>query len=245
LVGVGLALILAIRAFVELRRAEYYVVREEARRSALRALALVALLTLLTLSFLFVPRRAPAPTPTPTATFLPSPTVVSSVATVTPSTPPTLTPTSEATPLPTATEPFIPTQTPQATLPVTFTTPLPSAVPPPADASIELWTLAQDVDENSQPVTPGSQFPAGVEQISLFFRYDGLLPNVPVTTLWYREGELLSGGPTLWERENATGAGYLFLSLENGFPVGQYEVQMWLDNRLQIRSFFSVVQAEG
>ena len=143
LVGAGLmafalALIITVRAYVQLRRAEFYIVREEARRTVVRASLLVVVLALLTVGSFFIPRQAPklsvtlVTVPEPSLTLQPTRGTPLPVASAT------------ATPLATATEPFIPTSTTQATLPVTFTTPLPSAVPPPADARIEFWVLAQE-----------------------------------------------------------------------------------------------------
>lgn len=239
LTGVALSLIVTIRAYAELRRAEYYIIREEARRTAVRASLSVLILALLTIGSLFIPRQASQPHPTLTPTPYQSPTPTPTRATPTP------TATATPTPQPTATEPFIPTSTPQASLPITLTTPLPSAVPPPADARFEFWTLAREVDENNQPVGPATQFPEGIERIYLFFRYDGLLPNASWTTVWYQNGEYLSGGTNLWESQRPAGEGYVFLTLNGGYLVGEYEVQVWLGNRLQIRVFFSVVRAEG
>lgn len=238
-VSIVLALIVTIRAYLQVRRAEYYVVREEARRTALRATLVLFLLVLLTILLSIAPRQASAPeptaTPTPGQTPTPTPTRAAPTPTATPS----------PTPRATATEPFIPTSTPQAKLPAAFTSPLPSAVPPPADARLEFWTFAQDVSESGQPLEPATQFPAGIERIYLFFRYDGLLPNVPWTTAWYRSGELIGGGTKLWRAEKPVGARYEFLEFSGGYPVGDYEVQVWLGDRLQIRITFSVVSAGG
>lgn len=239
LVSVALALVVVVRAYAQLRRGEYYVIREAARRTVLRASLVTLILLLLTISFLIIPRQAPQADPQPTATPHPSPTLTPTRATPTPTATVTLTP------QPTATEPFIPTSTPQATLPITFTTALSLAVPPPADARIEFWTLAQGVDENDQPVGVGTQFPQGIERIYLFFRYDGLLPDVPWTTVWYQDGAFLDGGTNLWESQQTVGEWYVFLTLGGGYPVGEYEVQVWLGERLQIRVFFSVTRAEG
>ena len=239
LAGIVLSLILTIRAYIQVRRAEYYILREEARRTALRMSLLVLLLTLLTVGSLFLPRQTPAQQPTPAATpFLtltPAPTRI----VLTP------TPTATSTPQATATEPFIPTSTPQATLPATFSSPLPSAVPPPGDARFEFWTLAQGVDANNQPVEPSTAFPTGIESVYLFFRYDGLRSSVPWTTAWYRNGELLSGGTSLWRSERPAGEWHVFMEFAGGYPAGEYEVQVWLGDRLQIRAGFSVVSAEG
>jgi hypothetical protein len=234
LVGATLALIVAIRSFTQVRRAGYYIVREAARRTALRASLLFMVLVLLTVVVPFIPRQAPAPDPTLTPTPYSSPTPTPTRTTPMP------TATSTPTPLPTATEPFIPTSTPQPTLPITFTAAFSLAVAPPADARITLWTLAQGVDENSRPVGAATQFSEGIERIYLFFTYDGLLPNVPVTVLWYHEGELLSGGTELWESQRSRGERYVYLTPSGGYQAGQYEVQVWLGDRLQIRTFFSV-----
>jgi hypothetical protein len=236
LVGVAVALIAAIRAFLQSRSGEYYVIRDEARRTALRAFLIFLIMVVLTIAFLFIPRQESTPQPTVTITLskppmsMPTDMVATAIATVTP------------TPRPTATEPFIPTSTPQATLPITLTQPLPSAVPPPGDSRFEFWTLAQDVDDNSQPVEPSMEFPLGTERIYLFFRYNGLLPDVPWSIVWYGNGEFLSGGTRLWETEKPAGERHEFLEFGGGFPVGQYEVQVWLGDQLQIRVRFSVVE---
>lgn len=242
LVGAGLAsialsLVVAIRAYIQVGRAGYYVVREAARRTAVRASLAILIFTLLTIVVPFIPRQAPTPDPTPIPTPHSSPTPTPTRATSTP------TATYTATPLPTATEPFIPTSTPQPTLPITFTVALSLAVPPPADATIEFWTLAEGVDRNNRPVGPATQFPEGIERVYLFFVYDGLLPDVPVTTVWYRDGEFLSGGTDLWESRRTRGERYVYMTLGGGYSAGEYEVQVWLGDRLQIRVFFSVVEA--
>ncbi len=236
-IGTALALLVATRAYIQLRRGEYYVIREEARQLLFKSLLVALVFALLTVAFVILPRQTASPTPsTPAA---PPPSTDTPAPTWTPQAPTaTITPT----PKPTATEPFIPTSTPQATLPVTFTQAISGAVPPPADAQIEFWTLAQGVDENNQPVNPSQQFPSGIERVYLFFRYDGLLPNVPWAVIWYYDGKLLSGGMDLWETQQPSGEWYVYLTLGGGFSAGEYQVQVWLGERLQIRTMFSVGQ---
>ncbi len=199
----------------------------------------VVILILLTVGFLLIPRQTPASEPTPTVTLSPSPTSTPTATALTP------TATATATPRPTATEPFIPTATPQATLPVTLTQPLPSAVPPPGDARFDFWTLAEGVDENDQPVNPTTNFVAGIERVYFFFRYDGLLPNVPWSVVWYQDGEMLDGSTRLWEPERPVGERFEFLGYAGGFPPGEYQVQAWLGDELQIRVTFIVIEPQG
>jgi hypothetical protein len=94
-------------------------------------------------------------------------------------------------------------------------------------------------------MTPSTEFPVGIERVYVFFRYDGLRPNVPWTTVWYRNAEPVSGGTRLWESERSVGQWYEYLEFAGGYPVGEYEVQIWLGQHLQIRAFFSVTSAEG
>lgn len=239
LVGVALALIVTVRAFIQTRSGEYYVIRDEARRTALRGLIVVLILILLTLGVILIPRQTPASELTPT--IIPSPSPTSTPTDAPPAAVATVTPTAR----PTATEPFIPTSTPQATLPITLTQPLPSAVPPPGDARFEFWALAQDVDESNQPVNASAEFAAGTERIYLFFRYDGLLPDVPWSVVWYQDGNLLDGSTRLWESERPVGERFEFFTYAGGFPAGEYEVQVWLGDELQVRAAFSVVQTQG
>jgi hypothetical protein len=127
---------------------------------------------------------------------------------------------------------------------VTLTLPLPSAVPPPGDAGFQFWTLAQGVDENGLPVEPSTGFPVGIERVYLFFRYNGLLPNIPWSVVWYQDGEYLNGGTRLWEPERPAGDRHEFLEYGEGFPAGEYEVQVWLGDQLQIRVSFAVGEGQ-
>jgi hypothetical protein len=63
--------------------------------------------------------------------------------------------------------------------------------------------------------------------------------------VWYKDGEYLSGGTDLWESQRPAGERYIFLGSLSGYTEGEYEVQVWLGDRLQIRAFFSVIKAEG
>ena len=94
--------------------------------------------------------------------------------------------------------------------------------------------LAQGVSDDNRPVEPATQFTEGIERIYLFFIYDGLLPGVPITVVWYREDELLSGGTDLWESQQSGGERYVFLAPSGGYTAGEYEVQVWLGDRMQV-----------
>jgi len=198
LVGVALSLFAlrnAIRHFNQSRRAPYYILREEAARSAGRWTLATLLGTALTVALVVYASQAPAspliaPTATPTQT----------IPTLGPA--PTRTPTSTRTlsPTPTAAPTFTPTATRAAVdIPDILLTPIPDAVPPSPEARFEFLTLASRIDDDLQPVDPGLQFPAGTSRVYAFFRASAVNNGAPWGIFCYRDGNIFDLFVGLWE----------------------------------------------
>lgn len=226
---------LTIREFLRSRRAKYYAVRQSALRRAAR-FALVSLLLVALGAALFgapslLPQIIQTPTPTPTATAQPSPS---------PSPSPRPSPTPTPTRRPTATAPLIPTATPEVLLPESALSPLPSAVPAGEDAEIELLALATGEDEEGRPLEPGSEFPPGDHRMYLFFQYEGMEDGVMTTFAWYREGEFIEGCSDTWlwgmvedRHWGESGKISYFCEPAGGWEPGQYEIHVFIEDRLQ------------
>ena len=245
---------LSFRSFLRFRRASYFFVREEAfRRLTIRLAWALALLTLAAILFLaapylstsaeehpekssssgpFIPPTLTPSYPSPTDTPQPSP-APTSTPTLTPS------PTATSTPEPLTPSPAAPTSTseePKATL-----TPVPAR----ADAQITLQALAQDIDENNQPVDPGDTFPPGDYWIYLFFTYENMADGVQRSFEWYRNGEFWErcSDEGLWEW-GAAGGTYYWCHPSTGWEPGSYEIRVYVEGELQGAMTFSV-EAEG
>ena len=229
---------LAISQLIKARRAPYYVLRREALgrtvRFALVALVLLALAVALLILTPLLPASVSLPTPVPTATPTIQPTPTSTL-------PPTRTPTATPTRRPTATAPFIPTSTPAITVPDSALSPLPSAVPAREDARIAIITLAADLDDSDQPVDPGTEFPPGDHRVYLFISYEDMTNGVPWTLALYREGEFLDAATQLWEW-GEQGSTYLFYKPPEGYEPGLYEMQVFIEARLQGVAQFVIVE---
>ena len=223
--------VMAIYQMDRARRAPFYVARGAALQRVRRWALVALLMVVVALNLLIVaprlaktldrPEEPVRDTPTPTAAAMVAPTPR-------PSRTPTVTPTRR----PTATPPFIPTPTSDVALPESAVTPLPDAVPAGEGAHITVITLAAERDEAGQPVDPGAEFPPGDHRVYLFISYEGMADGVAWTFAIYRDGELVDSATQVWEW-GAAGKTYLYFKPPGGYEPGLYEMQVFIEERLQ------------
>jgi len=84
---------------------------------------------------------------------------------------------------------------------------------------------------NGEPINPGTQFPAGQEALYISFDYSNMVNGVLWRFIFYRNYELFGGATRLWEW-GGSGRTYFYLRPAEGFPPGEYEVQMLLDEEI-------------
>lgn len=247
-----LFLALIVYQYLKSHRAKYYVARQSAtqelKRRLLLMLVLVALGAISLLSYALLPSLAPRPTPTPTPTLTATPTSFPTlVPTLSPqpSRTPTITPTRRPTETPTATPSPSPTPTPRAQLPDAALSPLPSAVPAGEEASISLLRL----DAEDEVAVSANQFPTGRYRIYLFFRYEGMEDGIMTTFAWYRDEEFIERCSDTWlwgmvqGREwGEDGQMSYYCNPSPGWQPGDYEIHIFIENRLQGIAEFQVVE---
>lgn len=244
----------SVLKFRHARTAEYYILREAARRSGTRLLLLAFISLILAGGTLYLRSRwgamvSPTPTLTPTVPQTsPSPTIAalpSPVATATPSPSPSPIP-------PTPTPSPTPTPTPYP-LPETASTPLPGAIPARPEARITLETFALGV-QNNHPVQPGAEFTAGDFRVYAFILYEGMSRGAVWTYGWYREGEYMDGNTCLWwvrlpeeyhcpYMVGEQGRTFLYYRRPGGYDPGTYELRIWIENRFQGAFRFVILPA--
>ncbi|MCP4535888.1 MAG: hypothetical protein GY832_01980 [Chloroflexi bacterium] len=222
-----------ILQLVKSRQAPYYAMRADALKQAKRWMLIVLVLLILGIDLLVVPPRLAMIWPfsqESTPEDVPPSPIATSI--IKPTLRPTRTPTTTPTRRPTATAPFIPTPTSAVPPPELALTPLPAAVPAGADAHITIVTLAAERDQAGSPVDPGDEFPPGDHRVYLFIAYDGMANGVAWTFVIYRERELLDSTTQLWEW-GADGGTYLYYKPPGGYEAGRYEMQVFIEQRLQ------------
>lgn len=244
--------------FRQARRAPYYFLREAARKKGLVWL-LIAISSLLVAVVLFALRlsaqgAAAPPAPTPTATARPTVLPLSPVLTPLPTATPTGEPTATPPFIPTATPPFIPTPTPTPTssypLPADAVAALPGSLPAGANAQMTFVAFATE-EQNGLPVNPSRQFALGDDRVYFFFTYQGMQRGVTWTYRWCHDGACPDGLTCQWGVEQgecptiarSAGSTYLYYRPPGGYQPGNYEVRVWIEDRLQIAAPFTIVAA--
>jgi hypothetical protein len=221
-----------IRQFRQSRRAAYYILREEAARSAGRW----GIVTIVTVSAtialaVYASRATPASAPTPTATqTVPT---VGAAPTHTPK------PTDTPSPVPTDTPTLTPTATIAPDVPEALLTPIPNAATPNPAARFEFLTLASRLDGNLNPVDPGLQFPEGASRVYVFFRASSVNNGATWGIFCYQDGAIFDSFVGLWDDGPALQTSRAFCT-HDGSP-GAFELRAYLGTILQFQVQYSLV----
>jgi len=111
----------------------------------------------------------------------------------------------------------------------------------PADALVGELTISTGVQLDGSPVNPGSDFPDGQSGLYVSFEYDNMLNGVLWRNIWFRDDALFGGETRVWEW-GSRGRTYFYLRPAGGFPPGEYEVQLLLDEEVVQRASFAVLE---
>ena len=176
---------------------------------------------------------APAPRAnTATPTLEPAvelPTETTTVATATPAAPPTATPA------------IIPTPTelpPTATVVAPATEARGTVV---EGSPFSNLVLAQGIDDNYQPLSPGDTFEAGSKPVYLFFDYRGIQPGVSWGHVWLRGQEELGRTVDTWPDEwGSAGTAWVYYVPQDDYLPGPYQVQLLVDGAVVATADFTM-----
>lgn len=226
----------AIRQFNQSRRAPYYILREEATRSAGRwtLASIVGIVATIGIA-LYAAQAPPLPASVPTAT------ASAPVPTIGPTPTPRLKPTQTSSPTPTSPPSLTPTATLAPDVPDVLLTPLPGAVPPDPAASFEFLTLASRIDDNLNPVDPGLQFPANTGRVYAFFRATNVNNGAPWGLFCYRDGTLVDLFVGLWDDGPRAQTSRAFCAQDG--VAGTYQLRVYLSTRLAFEVEYTLAGA--
>jgi outer membrane biosynthesis protein TonB len=180
---------------------------------------------------LLPPTETSAPTPTPSETPTPTPTLTET---------PTPTPTDTSTPTPTLTPSDTPT--PTATYETALRLAQPAAARQPAEnAVVRVLSADVAVSSNNTPLEPRVEFPAGTRRIYLFFSFRNMADGAAWSRILYRDGAPLQGSTLLWSM-GGEGSSYFFFGSDEGYPPGNYRVELRLGDKVASEFEFRVVE---
>jgi len=225
-------LIFGFRRIIKSRKIPFFRKRHDLMVSGWR-LIIIALI-LIPVGWLILNHSEPVVytffSPSPTASQTPTITITPSV-TVTPSI--TLTPTITNTPSVTDT-PSMPDDIADEF--IGEVTPNPAAV-------FSTITFSRRIDDERQPINPGTEFENPVGHLFGTFSYNNMLNGSQWSALWYREGELVYYETNPWDGGSG---GYGYTDWEppsNQWLPGAYEVQIFIGSEWFGSGYFTVTGA--
>ena len=135
------------------------------------------------------------------------------------------------TPSPTAVlTPDTPPPVAEQPTPTLISTPIPQTVT--EGSPFSNLVLARGIDENNQPVSPGSQFPTGDRPVYLFFDYENIEPGTRWGHMWVKGGEELGRTLATWPAEWGTvGAAWVYYAPGDDYGPGLYEAHLLVGDK--------------
>lgn len=188
-----------------------------------------------------IPRVTMRPTMTPTAAQSQalSPTAPF-IPTNTPTYSPTPTPSSTTTPSVTPTPTITPTPSPTVPVLEAILTPVTPFATLAAPAELSELTVSAGIQLSGSPIDPGTEFEEGRKALYVAFDYDRMANGLLWRHIWFRDGALIGGETRIWEW-GRRGRTYFFLRPTGGFPAGQYEVRLLVDDEVVQTARFTVI----
>ncbi|MBX3054477.1 MAG: trypsin-like peptidase domain-containing protein [Caldilineaceae bacterium] len=108
-------------------------------------------------------------------------------------------------------------------------------------ASFGSITFAENVTEDDEPVSPGTNF-ADLSEIYAFFGVNGVENGTKWSRRWYIDGEMVSEGQDVWKL-GAVDSTWVSLSSNDGtLPVGRYRLELLLEDKVVQSGEMDIVQ---
>jgi hypothetical protein len=142
---------------------------------------------------------------------------------------------------PTRSQPDLPlTVTPARMLPTGFLTPVKALSTPLPDAHFGKIVLASAISGEGYPTVITDTYRTGRFTIYAVFTYTHMSPGVAWGQVWLRGTTPVRGELALWSLKS-DGHAYVFINPTEGWLPGDYEVQLYIDRRIEQFAGFRVL----
>ncbi|MCB0112700.1 MAG: trypsin-like peptidase domain-containing protein, partial [Caldilineaceae bacterium] len=91
-------------------------------------------------------------------------------------------------------------------------------------------TFAAGVDDNDEPINPGTVF-SDIDEIYAFFDVDGVENGAQWTRRWYLDGEVVSEQDSVWNAGNMD-ATWISLYADDGLPPGEFTLELLIEDEI-------------
>jgi hypothetical protein len=99
------------------------------------------------------------------------------------------------------------------------------------DTRVADLTFSNEIDDQYRPIGRRATFNEGFFTIYATFDYAAMADGMEWSWVWRRDGAVIDGGNQIWAYGDE-GPGYVYLSPEDGFSVGEYGLEIWVNDQL-------------
>jgi hypothetical protein len=102
--------------------------------------------------------------------------------------------------------------------------------------------FSTEISEDYEAVSPGSRFGEGFFTLYATFDYEEMADGMTWSWVWRHNGSVVDGGNQLWSYGD-NGPGYVYFKPEEGFQLGEYSLEVWVNGELMAQSDFNVTDS--
>jgi len=100
--------------------------------------------------------------------------------------------------------------------------------------------FSTDITDDYQAIDPLRRFAKGYFTLYATFAYEQMVDGMVWSWVWRRNGEIIDDGNQVWNYGN-DGPGYVYFQPEEGFGLGEYILDVWVNGEQLAQSNFSVI----
>ena len=110
------------------------------------------------------------------------------------------------------------------------------------DTAIGDISFSTKISDDYQALEAGRRFGKGFFTLYATFDYDGLADGMTWSWVWRHNNQVVDGGNQVWSYGDE-GPGYVYFQPEEGFQLGDYSLEVWVNDALLAQSNFSVIDS--
>jgi hypothetical protein len=108
--------------------------------------------------------------------------------------------------------------------------------------TIDGITFSTDITGDFQPLDPSHRFTQGYFTLYATFAYEQMADGMVWSWVWRRNGDVIDGGNQVWDYGDE-GPGYVYLRPEEGFGLGDYVMDIWVNGEQMAGSNFTIIES--
>jgi hypothetical protein len=111
-----------------------------------------------------------------------------------------------------------------------------------ADTSIGDISFSTEISSDYQALEAGRRFGKGFYTLYATFAYEGLADGMTWSWVWRHNNQVVDGGNQVWSYGDE-GPGYVYFQPDEGFQLGDYSLEVWVNDSLMAQSGFTVIDS--